>query len=211
MQKKDKTKEILSRWISDTYLEFFDFDENLSESENKEKMLEFADKLTKNGLFICIDHTKKLLKNARSFLKQKDLEIAALFYATYFEHQINSLIERICIKKGVFGEDTKQILRETAFRAKCTWLLKILDLAPVASNHLKVMTQVFEIRNSFVHYKWQAYDIDSDYEIKEQLKITKILEEAEKSVIYLQRRINKQIHQDKKRRAKTVAKSLIVL
>jgi len=207
MSKKDDLSNTIFRIMSETFLEYVDYDASLTESEIKDNFIKFVDKATRNGFYISTDYTENLLKKARSFFDEKELYLSSLFYATYFEHQINYLISGVCNRKKISTKDVIQILREIPFRAKCSWLLKILDLNPVAPEHLKIMAQVFEVRNSFVHYKWQCYNMDSHDSEKEESKIFKILNEAEKSVRYLKRRINKNIHQDKKRAVKLLFKT----
>ena len=50
---------------------------------------------------MTIDHTSSLLTVARKYKKNNEFNYARIFYATYFEHQINDLIHLYCLKKGI--------------------------------------------------------------------------------------------------------------
>jgi hypothetical protein len=77
------------------------------------------------------------------------------------EHTLNSIIHHQCFKKK-FDEKTKlDILRNVNLIGKCSWLIKLLGLPPMKSDHVKTILAIADERNSFFHYKWKP-DPDTD-------------------------------------------------
>ena len=135
----------------------------------------------------AIDYTGDILKQARNFARSKQYLFSCIFYAMWFEHWLNRVIAMQAKRKKLTQEEILQIIRETQFRAKTTWLLRILNLKPINNSHLKRMQAIVDVRNSFVHYKWKHMDIDDESFAKEGEQARKLLEEAEKTISYLQR------------------------
>ena len=113
-------------------------------------------------IFITIDHTPKLLYKAREHVKSKEYENACMFYALWFEHWLNGLIIAMCRRKEISEKEANQIIRDTDFSKKTTWLLRLLEIPPINNKHRIKMQKIVELRNAFVHYKWPGFDIDSD-------------------------------------------------
>lgn len=112
---------------------------------------------------VATNHTDNLLKSARSYEGNKNWELACLFYALWFEHWLNWLIVSVCKRKGFSEKLVTQIIRDTDIsRGKSTWLLKLLNIPSINQRHLVKMYKIMELRNSYVHYKWQLSDIDAD-------------------------------------------------
>lgn len=151
-----------------------------------EKVLRPVSKSDK--FMITIDYRESILKDARDHRRRKEYHNALIFYALYFEHEINGLVKLIMERKG-FCEDTiNQPLRLPA-RDKLTWLADILGVKRPNKKFVKFMessseNSFFGNRNSYVHYKWKGVDIDDD--AKDKL-IEQQLEEIEKQVRYLKR------------------------
>lgn len=136
---------------------------------------------------IGIDHTKTLLAKARAHVRQKETEFASLYFATFFEHKINWIIVQICQKRKIRGSEIKQILREAGLRAKCTWIMALLNYEPLSSRAVKTVNDIAEIRNSFVHYKWPSEDPDSSGLQQSKDRHLSILKGAEYVVAHLKR------------------------
>jgi hypothetical protein len=100
------------------------------------------------------DHRITLLKNAEFFLIKKDFELANLFYATYFEHVANSIIDTSCANNNLKIDTKKEIIRSTSIISKYSWLLELFKLPKFKLEHLQVIRKVCDDRNAFVHYKW---------------------------------------------------------
>lgn len=136
---------------------------------------------------IGVDHTTDLLRQARKFLRQKQAEQSALYYATFFEHRINWLIVQICNSKRIEDKAIKQILRDTNMKAKCTWVLSLLGHKPLSDKNLKAVLDIAELRNAFVHYKWPVEHDDTTDRIATNKQIQTKLERAEGVIRYLKR------------------------
>src|SRR5215208_2261376 len=70
-----------------------------SDEELHQEVLEYIGKIAKkkgNVVFTwSIDHTPTLLKEARKFSRAAKHELSCLFYATWFEHWLNDLINTV--------------------------------------------------------------------------------------------------------------------
>ncbi len=125
------------------------------------------------------DHTEDILKHARTFRRLKEHEFACLFYALWFEHKLNDFMFSLAYKKGLPLKDIESLLRESSYRAKSSWLLRIFGVRPLNLSHANLIMKLMEIRNSFVHYKWKP---KNEQAIKE---IEVIVNEVEKTIKYL--------------------------
>jgi hypothetical protein len=175
-----------------------------SDEELHQEVLEYIGKIVKkkgNVVFAwSIDHTPTLLKEARKYARAAEHELSCLFYATWFEHWLNDLINTVGKRLKLTEQEIIQIIRETQFRAKSTWLLRILGLKPINEAHLRRMQSIIDARNSFVHYKWKHVDIDSDNWEKEEQALVSLLNGVEKTVSYLRKLQNKQFFGGRKRK-----------
>lgn len=145
------------------------------------------------------NHIPDILKQARLFARLNQYNFSCLLYATYFEHWLNSTVATLAQRKNLSEDEITQVIRETQFRAKSTWLLRILGFKKLNENHLKMMHAVIEARNSFIHYKWKSYDPDNPASKKEKETLKGILNEIEKTVRYLQNLHNRHLLYGKKR------------
>lgn len=148
----------------------------------------------------AIDQTSTLLKEARRFAQADNNELACLFYATWFEHWLNDMINTVGKRRKLSDREITQIIRDIQFRAKSTWLFRILNLKPINEAHLKRMQSIIDARNAFVHYKWKHVDIDADSWEKDDEALASLISEAEKTVSYLRRLQNKQFFDGRKRK-----------
>jgi len=159
-------------------------------------------------LRIAIDYTHELLKEARRFADNEEGELACLFYATWFEHWLNRIISTIARRKKISEEEISQIIRETPFRGKTTWLLRILELKRINHIHLDRMQGIIETRNAFVHYKWKYSDPDSKEWKEREKTVGKIVRDAEKTVRYLRKLENDQVYHRRRRKVLPSAKKI---
>jgi hypothetical protein len=141
---------------------------------------------------IRVDHTPDLLKEARARNLKNDFNMAAVLYATYFEHQVNLLLVQLCERKGIAEGVLKTIVRASNLEAKCTWILQLLGIQPLKKIWVARINSIAEVRNAFVHYKWQTEPddpaIEPDAEKAEKLKY------AEGIVRYLRRFEEQKVH-----------------
>lgn len=129
------------------------------------------------------DHLPSLLRSARQFAKREACNDAILYYAVWFEHWINGLLQRRLHTWST--AEVRAMLREVNIRGKLTWLLKLTHGIHIDKKHLRVMETIFCKRNEYVHFKWPLEDVD---QLKEEKSIlTKLLSAAEGAVDYLRR------------------------
>ena len=130
--------------------------------------------------------------------------MAVLLYATWMEHWINSLIVIACMRKRVPSEQVTELLRETSFRGKTTWLISILDKPAIAPSHRNRMLQVLDLRNAFVHYKWRGL---SEEALEQQEKAIAIsLERLPATVKYLNQYERKHLYHGSKRKVRAAVR-----
>lgn len=159
-------------------------------------------------IHIAIDYTEELLREARRFAGGKKREMACLFYATWFEHWLNRIVSTAARRKKISEEEILQTIRETPFRGKATWLLRILELKPINHIHLKRMHGIIETRNAFVHYKWKYSDPDDSKWKQRERTVEHMLRDAERTVRYLRRLENEQVYHGRRRKILPSAKKI---
>jgi hypothetical protein len=155
---------------------------------------EAVDKHVRGDMPFVIDHTQDALQNARSFKSLKKNDLAVLFYAIWFEHQLNFITVSLAGRRGLNEKEIESLIRETSYRAKCSWLLRVLGVRPLNMSHTITICKLMDLRNAFVHYKWKPEN--------EQMKkeTATILEQIEKTVKYVRSIENKYLYLNQKRR-----------
>lgn len=126
-----------------------------------------------------LDYKDSILKHARKFHKDNEIELSYLLYATWFEHWINEVILILASKKELSNKESNEIIRNISIRGKYTWLLKLFEFKEIEEEHLKLIFKLAELRNGFVHYKWN--EKNDDLKDKENL----VMENIEVVVEYL--------------------------
>jgi hypothetical protein len=134
-----------------------------------------------------VDHRSEILDRAEKEAAKGGYQFAITFYATYFEHTLNSIIALKCESKKYEIDIQEQLIRRLSLEDKCTWILRLLELKPINKNHINVIKQISDKRNSFVHYKWkpepdEVGDLDKEKRIEKDT-ITSI----KKTIRYLKR------------------------
>lgn len=156
---------------------------------------------------LSIDFTKGLLINARYFLNNSDYHSAIVFYALWIEHWFNNIVLIALKRKNISFTYYQEIIRYTKIKNKYTWLWQLLQLKPLNNSHLKIIEKVFEKRNSFIHYKWKAYNnIEIKKLINELEDFNKFTLTIDKTINYLKNYENKNIYCRKKKALKNVIK-----
>jgi hypothetical protein len=126
-----------------------------------QKIREFLNSKNSPIFSLTVDHRSTILSLAELQNKEGHQEFSISLYATFVEHTLNSIIHHQCFKKK-FDEKTKlEILRSVNLIGKCGWLIKVLGLPPLKSDHVKTILAIADERNSFFHYKWKP-DPDTD-------------------------------------------------
>jgi len=156
-------------------------------------------------IYVTIDHTSNLLKKARGHHRQKEYDDAFLFYAFWFEHWLNRIVVFGGERRKLSAKKTELIIRETDLgRGKTTWLLSLLELPPLNEAHRKKMLKIAELRNSYVHYKWKAVDIDKNKEVEYEI----CLADIEKTIRYFQSYERKNFFGNNKNKIKSIMRPI---
>jgi hypothetical protein len=134
-------------------------------------------------LALVMSHQDRLLEHARLHRRQGNSEIACLFYATWFEHWINSVLIRS--RCHLTEDDKKQMLRDVPIRGKLSWLLGALGYPRIPSVHADRVMRIGEIRNGFVHYKWLPKE--KEQEVEERKRVEDCLNGVEQTIRYFLR------------------------
>jgi len=141
-------------------------------------------------LYFKIIHHYNILKRAKQFTKEKDWNLVYMFYATYFEHLINEIINVWCIKNNISDKGFKELIRRVNLEDKFTWLLEILKLPTFNENHWATIKKISDKRNSYVHYKYPSEvagkSLDAD-----EIEWKKVKKNITKAVTYSKKYRNK--------------------
>jgi hypothetical protein len=82
-------------------------------------------------------------------------------------------------RKNLSAKDIESLIRDSSYKAKCTWLLHVLGVKAINVAHTNRIFKLMELRNSYVHYKWKPENEQTSQEME------KLLEQIEKTVKYL--------------------------
>jgi hypothetical protein len=152
-------------------------------------------KLIKDAEFnFVLDYKDSILKQARLFHSEGEIELSCVLYATWFEHWINEIISILGHRKNLNENEINEIIRHISFRGKYTWLLKLFDFKEINKAHINLIFRLTDLRNSFVHYKWK--EKNNDFKDEEKFVIEKI----EKTVRYIKNIENRHIYNNSKRK-----------
>jgi hypothetical protein len=156
-----------------------------SEDQLKLELLECLrdEYLGRLGGFV-LDHTTSILERARRFREDGDYYFACLLYATWAEHWLNGLISTAGQRRKLQNDEVVQIIRDTPLRGKLTWLLGLFDLPRIADRHRNALIRLTDLRNGFVHYKWQGKNDAAMDQEDEDFK--QVVTGFERTVKYLQ-------------------------
>jgi len=143
-----------------------------------------------------VDHTEDILSRARTVRMVGEEYIACLFYALWFEHKLNEFVTSLARKAALPEKDIEMLLRETSYRAKASWVLRVFGVKPIDEGHANTITKLMDLRNSFVHYKWKLENEQTTRELKS------ILERIEKTVKYVQYFENKYLSRIPRRKVR---------
>lgn len=108
------------------------------------------------------DSLYEIEKKANEFRKNGELYFSVIFCALWFEHWINLVILKRSIQQGLSEKNIYSVIRETNSKAKTNWLLKLLNLPLLNENQVKCINHIIELRNSYIHYKWNSILLEED-------------------------------------------------
>lgn len=165
---------------------------NINDMDRNEVLSESLKLIEDIDFKIVLDYKDNILENARKFRMNDEIELSYLLYATWFEHWINEVISILAVKKDLSDKEVYEIIRNVSIVGKYTWLLKIFEFEEIEEEHLKLIIKLIELRNRFVHYKWN--EKNDDLKKKEDIVMDKI----EETVEYLMDMENKYIYNNSK-------------
>ncbi|MBS2210905.1 hypothetical protein KEM09_05815 [Carboxylicivirga mesophila] len=184
-------------------------DDDIKDSESHFKALKrILDEGGIDNLSMTVDHTDSLTSKARHYKKNNELDYARIFYATYFEHQVNDLIDLYCRRNKIDNKNRLSIIQSVNIWGKFTWLLELMNYPKFNKNHLNTIKNLADSRNAFVHYKWKEDpDFHSDINLEaEQKKIEDEFKRIENAVKYFRNYCSKIKFNGKKNHLKKLIK-----
>ncbi len=126
----------------------------IEDIKNKETLFDKLRKITKQrSLEVIRDHTDDLIFTAKSYAKSKDFDKAKLFYATYFEHELNKIILETCKKKNIERKYINDVVKSVNLAGKLTWLPALLGIPHISNKHKNIILKLADDRNAYIHYK----------------------------------------------------------
>jgi hypothetical protein len=131
-----------------------------------------------------IEHRAALLSHARAFRSHNECELACMLFATWIEHWVNSQVRGRSIVLSLSEAQTKRIIRSAQLGDKLDWLLPLMGASPITEHHSKSILRLAELRNAFVHYKWEH--VEFDLPPPSESKYCKVAASIEKTIRYLQ-------------------------
>lgn len=123
------------------------------------------------NLFTSIDYRSTLLDRATAETDADNCELAVTLHAIWIEHFVNGLILRAFERMGHYEIISLPLIRELRLQTKITALWSLANLPLISDDSLRLIGQITEARNSFVHYKWKLEDADKIDERKRQVKL----------------------------------------
>ena len=131
-----------------------DKEDLLSKDILVEKMKKILDSGEIADIEFVTDYSDYLLDKATDFYNSEDFDLSIVFYATFFEHSLNKIIDYQLREKQISKKAKNELIRSVNISGKCGWLLEVLNLPFFNSNHSKNIIELAERRNAFIHYKW---------------------------------------------------------
>ncbi len=150
-----------------------------------------AELLAVKDVQFVIDHTGDILRQAQAFRNQNK-ELSILLYATACEHKVNAFINYFGQKAGMKEPEIRQMIRDTNFTARCTWILQLLNAPPLSRTHVSRLKDLMDLRNEFVHYKWKEVSLEGDS------RHEKILKALPRTLAYLTKYARKEVYKGAK-------------
>ncbi len=179
-----KLLKIAEKMIQGFYEYGFITDDDISD---KEKLLNRLDSFSfkSKKIEMILDKRSAILNQSKIFNENRLYDFSIIFYAMYFEHQINSIIDTIARRRKLSKKTKNEIIRNINMIGKYTWLLEILDLPKFNEAHKKIILKVAEMRNTYVHYKYNTDLMEKQNNGEEQLN--SFISEILKAVNYIKR------------------------
>ncbi|NFG42067.1 hypothetical protein FC789_12895 [Clostridium botulinum] len=167
---------------------------NVNEMTDREILVETLKLIENTDFKFILDYKYSILKQARLFYREGNIELSYLLYATWFEHWINEIISVLGHRKSLNENEINKIIRNVPLRGKYTWLLKLFEFKEISKMHLNLIFRLTDLRNGFVHYKYK--EKNNDFKNEEKF----VMENVERAVKYLRNIENRCIYNGSKRK-----------
>ena len=112
-------------------------------------------------------------------------DFSTALYATFVEHTLNRIIHLACVSKKTDVKTQSEIIKNINISGKCTWLIKLLNLPPFNTSHIKTIESISAERNSYIHYKWKPSKDEISNHDREKIKINEKLKKIKSLLKYL--------------------------
>lgn len=189
-------KELCEDFLPRLYASGIITDADLSTRESFTRWVRefFADR----EISVVIDHRSSILKTAESYQRSENFDFSAVFYAVFFEHTINHIIDSKLSKDGFKKSTVRELIRSANLEAKLGWVIEIIQLPAIRPSHKKTILSVANKRNAFLHHKWERSPNDHD---TQEHHLKQLLASAKKSVAYLRQYESRHLYEGKKGKA----------
>lgn len=176
-------------------------------SDKTKLITKISEAIDQAEIVIIIDHREDILRTAEDMILLEKFDFAIIFFAMYFEHSINHIIDHQLNKKKVTKKTINELIRTVNIVGKFTWLIEILELPKFNDKHRILITKISNERNAFIHYKWNAKSdwTSSSSEKKEQKNF---IESIRKTVTYFKKYESRVLYENKKGKLKTAMKKI---
>jgi hypothetical protein len=103
-------------------------------------------------------YTDEILEQARRFADDERYEFASMFYSTWIEHTLNSLIATELRFRRKSDEEIKSVIRASSLKKKMTsaWASVFGTSLGLSAELVDSVLELAQVRNEFAHYKWRA-------------------------------------------------------
>jgi hypothetical protein len=180
---------------------------NKSVSALDEEIIEYLKEFQKHPteVRLVIDYRNDLLLEAKRFIKLGRNELGCLFYAIWFEHWANSLIVNLGNRNKLQEKEIILIIRELSFHGKLALVPTLFGLPRLNKAYVERILKIAEIRNGFVHYKWQAKSEQLDNQLSEEIE--QVIQDIGKVVKYLKTYESRHLYHGKSHKIKKFLKN----
>jgi hypothetical protein len=126
--------------------------------KNEDSLLKATNKIFEKLKITGIvhDHTGTLVSQAEFFYKNSKYDYSRIFYATFFEHSTNQIVDVYCENQKLSDNTRIEIIKNVNMYGKLTWFLELADLPHFNKKYLKIIKNLADERNAFIHFKWTA-------------------------------------------------------
>lgn len=152
-----------------------------------------------SAAWLVRDHRARLLSDAEwnlgPFTKR---EHACVFYATWVEHSLNRIIVVLAKREQRDENAAQQLIRKTNLEDKVGWVLRLLGAKPFRPSIVRIVNEISELRNWYVHYKWRPQNSDIE------MRLTQAVRRMPKVVRYVKAYEDRYIFRNQRRRIRRI-------